>query len=61
MTPLSGTFQPCGGGGSGGGGGCRETSPSRRTTETWEKEWASESERRSQDQKAETENEGIRE
>ena len=36
MTPLSGTFQPCGGGG-GGGGGCGETSPWRRTSEreTW--------------------------
>lgn len=31
MTPLSGTFQPCGGGAGGGGAGggvsCRETSP----------------------------------
>lgn len=41
MTPLSGTFQPCGGGAGGGGGGgaggggvsCRETSPWRRSSE----------------------------
>lgn len=40
MTPLSGTFQPCGGGGvvGGGGGGCGGASPSRRASEreTWE-------------------------
>lgn len=38
MTPLSGTFQPCGGGVDAGGRGCIETSLSRSTSqmETWQ-------------------------